>query len=84
MTTTTKGRGMSVLSFEDLKGLRAAPYVRDSTLDQRDGFGPDIQRNNILRFAECYGLVLGAYSYTELSVLFTDGISVKSFNQFLG
>ena len=43
-------------TFEDLKGLRAEAYVRDSTLDQRDGFGPDIQRNNIIRFAESYGL----------------------------
>ena len=52
------------ITFEDLKGLRAEGYVRDSTLDQRDGFGPDIQRNNILRFAQCYGLVLGDKWYT--------------------
>ena len=47
------------ITFEDLKGLRAEGYVRDSTLDQRDGFGPDIQRSNILRFAQSYDLVLG-------------------------
>ena len=42
--------------FEDLKGLRAEGYVRDSSLDQRDGAGPDIQRHNIQRFAQTYGL----------------------------
>ncbi len=30
------------LTFEDLKGLETRGYVRDSKLDQRDGFGPDI------------------------------------------
>ena len=53
------------LTFEDLRGLRAEGYVRDSTLDQRDGFGPDIQRHNEERFAETYGLVLGNRWYTE-------------------
>lgn len=53
------------LTFEDLRGFRAEGYIRDSTLDQRDGFGPDIQRRNIQRFAETYGLVLGNRSYTE-------------------
>lgn len=53
------------ITFEALRGLRAESYVRDSTLDQRDGFGPDIQRHNIQRFAESYGLVLGDKSYTE-------------------
>ena len=39
-------------SFEDLRGLRAEGYVRDSTLDQRDGFGPTIQRTNEQRLLE--------------------------------
>ena len=52
-------------SFEDLRGLRAEGYVRDSTLDQGDGFGPTIQRTNEQRFAETYGLVLGERWYTE-------------------
>ena len=34
------------LTFEDLRGLRAEGYIRDSTLDQKDGFGPAIQRGN--------------------------------------
>ena len=25
-------------TFEDLRGLRAEGYIRDSTLDQKDGF----------------------------------------------
>ncbi len=53
------------LTFEDLMGLRAEGYIRESTLDQQDGFGPEIQRHNIERFAETYGLVLGEKWYTE-------------------
>ena len=70
------------LSFEDLTGLRAESYVRDSTLDQRDGFGPDIQRRNIQRFAESYALILGERWYTE----FVSGRAVAkraAFRQFL-
>ncbi|MEK7682365.1 MAG: recombinase family protein, partial [Chloroflexota bacterium] len=53
------------MTFEDLKGLRAEGYIRDSILDQKDGFGPDIQRRNEERFAQSYSLVLGARWYTE-------------------
>ncbi len=53
------------VSFEDLKGLRARGYIRDSTLDQRDGFGPDIQRHNIQRFVDSYGLILDDSFYAE-------------------
>jgi site-specific DNA recombinase len=54
-----------IVSFEELRGLRGVCYVRDSTLDQRDGFGPDIQRRNEERFAETYGIVLNTHYYTE-------------------
>lgn len=53
------------ITFEDLRGQRAEGYVRESTADQRDGFGPDIQHRNIQRFAESYGLALGNRWYTE-------------------
>ena len=69
-------------TFEDLRGLRAEGYIRDSTLDQKDGFGPSIQRGNEERFAEAYGLVLGRRWYTE----FTSGRSVEKrleFHRFL-
>jgi len=69
-------------TFEDLRGLRAEGYIRDSTLDQKDGFGPSIQRGNEERFAEAYGLVLGSRWYTE----FVTGRSVKKrleFHRFL-
>jgi len=65
-------------SFEDLRGLRAEGYVRDSTLDQRDGFGPTIQRTNEERFAETYGLVLGERWYTE----FVSGRRVEKRKEF--
>ncbi len=67
-----------VKTFEDLKGLRAECYVRDSTLDQRDGFGPDIQRHNEERFAESYELILGNRWYTE----FVSGRSAAKRREF--
>ena len=66
------------LTFEDLRGLRAEGYVRDSTLDQHDGFGPEIQRHNEERFAETYGLVLGNRWYTE----FVSGRHVQKRKEF--
>ena len=66
------------LSFEDLRGLRAVGYIRDSTLDQRKGFGPDIQMRNEERFAESYGLVLNDRWYTE----FVSGRSVQKRKEF--
>ena len=48
------------LTFEDRRGLRAEGYIRDSTLDQKDGFGPAIQKGNEERFAAACGLVLGS------------------------
>ena len=79
--TTRLHEGMysrSLMTFEDLKGLRAEGYIRDSTLDQRDGFGPEIQRNNIQRFAETYGLPMGDRWYTE----FVSGRSVAKRDAF--
>jgi len=79
MTTKTKVRNMnSVKTFEDLKGLRAEGYIRDSTPDQRDGYGPDIQRHNEERFAQSYGLILGVRWYTE----FVSGRSVSKRYKF--
>ena len=67
-----------ITSFEDLKGLRAEGYIRDSTLDQRDGFGPEIQRHNIERFSNSYGLELGRRWYTE----FVSGRNTQHRSQF--
>ena len=72
------GKSTRHLTFEDLRGLRAEGYIRDSTLDQRDGFGPEIQRHNEERFAEIYGLVLGDRWYTE----FVSGRSVQKRKEF--
>ena len=73
-----KGQRNRQLTFEDLRGLRAEGYVRDSTIDQKDGFGPEIQRHNINRFADSYGLVLGHRWYTE----FVSGRSSRNRTQF--
>ena len=73
---------LAEITFEDLKGLRAEGYIRDSTPDQRDGNGPEIQRRNEERFATSYGLILGNRWYTE----FVTGRSVrkrKEFKEFL-
>lgn len=82
----TKGRLIgetnSILTFEDLRGLRAEGYIRDSTLDQREGSGPEIQRHNEAHFAEAYGVDLGDRWYTE----FVSGRSAgkrKEFQQLL-
>ena len=80
---TIKKRGSSrhrQLTLEDLRGLRAEAYVRDSTLDQRDGFGPEIQRRNIQRFADSHGLFLGERWYTE----FVTGRSITKRKEFQG
>ena len=34
-------------------------------MDQRDGFGPDIQRHNIQRFTDSYVLILDDFFYVE-------------------
>ena len=73
-----RGKSTSQLTFEDLRGLRAEGYIRDSTLDQRDGFGPEIQRHNEERFAGTYGLVLGIRWYTE----FVSGRHVQKRKEF--
>lgn len=66
MATATMSRnGHNQITFEDLKGLRAEGYIRDSTLDQRDGFGPEMQRRAIESFATTYGLVMGNAWYTD-------------------
>jgi site-specific DNA recombinase len=65
-------------TFEDLRGLRAEGYIRDSTLDQKDGFGPEIQLHNIERFSQSYGIVLGSRWYTE----FVSGRHSRNRSQF--
>jgi hypothetical protein len=44
-------------SVDDLRGLRAAGWVRESTGEQFDRYGPDSQREQMERFAERHGLV---------------------------
>ena len=77
-TAKTRRDGHRQKTFEDLRGLRAEGYIRDSTLDQRDGFGPTIQRHDIERFADSYGLVLGNRWYTE----FVSGRQVQKRKEF--
>ena len=72
------GKLIRQLAFEDLRGLRGEGYIRDSTLDQRDGFGPEIQRHNEERFAEAYSVDLGNRWYTE----FVSGRSVEKRKEF--
>ena len=73
-----RGKLTQQFTFEDLRGLRGEGYIRDSTLDKKDGFGPDIQRHNEERFAEAYGLVLGDRWYTE----FVSGRQFQKRKQF--
>ena len=84
MTTTTISSNTNrQLTFEDLKVLRAEGYIRDSTLDQKDGFGPEIQRKNIQRFAEANGLILGQHWYIEFVSSFHSWDRQLQLHQFL-
>ena len=49
----------------DLAGLSFAQYIRDSTTDQAEGFGPEIQRRANSNFAERVGLVDSHLTYEE-------------------
>ena len=91
MTPTKTARKTSrTTTFDDLKGLRAEGYIRDSTLDQRDGFGPEMQRRAVENFARTYGLCLGSAWYTDFitgtSTLkragFLQALSDAEINQF--
>jgi DNA invertase Pin-like site-specific DNA recombinase len=83
MTVATAMRNRNrTITFEDLRGLRAECYVRDSTLDQKDGFGPDMQRRAMDNFARCYDLVLGTACYTDF-ITGTSTLKRSGFHQAL-
>ncbi len=44
-------------SLDDLRGLRAARWLRESTGEQFDRYGPDSQREQMERFAQRFALV---------------------------
>ncbi len=70
------------VTFEDLRGLRSEGYIRDSTLDQRDGYGPELQRRAIHNFAKSYGLGLGDAWYTDF-ITGTSTLKRSGFHQAL-
>jgi DNA invertase Pin-like site-specific DNA recombinase len=51
---------------EDLAGWRWSGYVRDSTVAQAARYGPDLQRAEQRRYAECYGLLATDLEYIDL------------------
>lgn len=51
-------------TLEQLRGLRAARWVRESTAGQQDRFGPDSQREQQDRALERYGLVDTGHSWS--------------------
>jgi len=53
------------ISPDQLKGMKHAQYIRDSTEEQRDHFGPDLQRDANQRFASDCGLVDSGLVYEE-------------------
>jgi DNA invertase Pin-like site-specific DNA recombinase len=52
---------------EELRGLPYAEYIRESTPEQGDKFGPDAQRRANREFAQRYGLVNSGLKYEEYS-----------------
>lgn len=53
-------------SLDELRGLRAARWIRESTAGQYDRYGPGSQHEQMDRFAERYGLVDSGIVYTPL------------------
>ncbi len=51
-------------SLDDLRGLRAARWVRESTEGQYDRYGPESQHEQMDRFVERYGLVDTKIAYS--------------------
>ena len=51
-------------SLDDLRGLRAARWVRESTEGQYDRYGPESQHEQMDRFVERYGLVDSGIVYS--------------------
>lgn len=64
---------------EDLAGMRCAQYIRDSTKDQAEGFGPEIQRRANRAFLERYGLIDTGRVYEE----YVSAGSVRGRNELL-
>ncbi|MEE8157928.1 MAG: recombinase family protein [Dehalococcoidia bacterium] len=60
-----RSHSIGQVTYEDLRGRRAEGYVRDSKIDQRDGYGPELQRRAIQAFADSHGVVLGDAWYTD-------------------
>lgn len=81
-TLALNSNGHRQLTFEDLKGLKAQGYVRDSSLDQRDGFGPELQRKAIEAFTRTYGLILGQAWYIDF-ITGTSTLKRSGFHQVL-
>jgi DNA invertase Pin-like site-specific DNA recombinase len=81
-TITTERNTHRELTFDDLKGLRAEGYIRDSTRDQKDGFGPELQHKSIETFSNTYGLNLGTAYYTDF-ITGTSTLKRSGFNQAL-
>src|SRR6266571_994195 len=51
-------------SLDELKGLRAARWTRESTVGQTDSFGPDAQREQQDRAIERYALIDTGITWT--------------------
>ena len=51
-------------SLDELRGLRAARWVRESTAGQYDHYGPDSQHEQMDRFVERFGLIDTGIVYT--------------------
>lgn len=51
-------------TLDDLRGLRYARWIRESTAGQYDRFGPESQERSIATFVERFGLVDSGITYT--------------------
>lgn len=53
-------------NLDTLHGLRAASWIRESTVGQYDNFGPDAQREQVAHAVERFGLVHAGIEWARL------------------
>lgn len=62
-------------SLDDLRGLRAARWIRESTRGQTDRFGPDAQREQQREAIARYGLALALPERVRIEVAGEEGLT---------
>ena len=70
--------------LDDLSGMRAASWFRESTAGQWDNFGPDAQREQQDRAIERYGLVDAGLEWSVASSGWTSAWRTATWETMIG